>query len=158
MAIVEARRVEEPPLLLCREQELAALAGALDAARQGRGSLVLIGGAAGTGKSTLLGAAVRLAQRNGLGIRRARASEFEDEVSFGIIRQLFEPSVRTAREEERARLLSGAAASAARLFDAAPAGQSGLGDGGFSTLNGLYWLAAGDAEGGYRESGQRLHE
>jgi predicted ATP-dependent serine protease len=43
------------------------LAFALDAAKQGQGSLVLIAGAAGTGKSTLLEAAVRLAASTAVG-------------------------------------------------------------------------------------------
>lgn len=42
-----------PPLLVGRERELAVLRQHLDATIRGHGSLVLIGGAAGIGKTTL---------------------------------------------------------------------------------------------------------
>src|SRR5215203_3331539 len=43
------------PELIGREAELQALAGALDAARTGRGSLIVVGGEAGVGKTRLVG-------------------------------------------------------------------------------------------------------
>ncbi|HUB75710.1 MAG TPA: AAA family ATPase, partial [Solirubrobacteraceae bacterium] len=138
----EAQIGEDPSHLLARERELALAADALDAAVRGRGSLVLIAGAAGTGKSTLLAAAARLARRRSVTVRRGRGSEFEEELSFGVIRQLFEPVVLSLAEPERERLLSGAAAAAARLFAPVPLDQGAGVDGGFATLHGLYWLAA----------------
>jgi len=52
--------------LLERESELAALAGALDEAAAGRGSVVLVTGEAGIGKTSLM---TRFAERLGGGAR-----------------------------------------------------------------------------------------
>ncbi len=142
---LEAHIAEDMPLLLERERELAALVDALDAAKRGEGSLVVIAGAAGTGKSALLATAAQLAQRRGLAIRRGRGSEFEEELSFGVIRQLFESRVRSIESRAHEGLLAGAAATTARLFASVPLEQSSGPDGGFATLHGLYWLAANDA-------------
>ena len=66
---------------------------------------------------------------------------------FGVIQQLFEVPVRSAPAAERERLLSGAATVAAGLFADAPIDHATRADGGFATLHGLYWLAAGIAGG-----------
>ncbi len=125
-----------------RERELTGLSAALQDARQGAGSIVAIAGAAGTGKSALLGAAVRHASKLGFAVRRARGSELEEDLSFGVIRQLFEAPLSSASASERERLLSGAAAPAARLFASVALDPAAGADGGFATLHGLYWLAA----------------
>ena len=59
-------------LLLEREDELAALVGAVDAARAGAGSLVLVAGEAGIGKTSLLRALRGRASQS--------ASSFDEEV------------------------------------------------------------------------------
>ena len=51
---------------------------------------MVIEGAAGTGKSALLAAAVERARAMGVAVRSGRGSELEQELSFGVIRQLFE--------------------------------------------------------------------
>ena len=51
------------------------------------------------------------------------------------------------RRPSRERLLSGAAAAASGLFEDAPIDHTSRGDGGFATLHGLYWVAAGIAAG-----------
>src|SRR3954465_4414316 len=108
---VQSRITEDARLLLEREEELAARTGALDAARPGEGSLLVVTGAAGTGKSALVAVAASRARERALGVRRGRGSELEQELSFGLVRQLFEPVLRTLPPERRAALLSGAAAA-----------------------------------------------
>jgi predicted ATPase len=59
-------------LLLEREHELDRLAGRLDAAGKGEGSLVVVQGAPGLGKTSVMRAAVVEAQRRGFEVARAR--------------------------------------------------------------------------------------
>jgi DNA-binding CsgD family transcriptional regulator len=130
------------PRLLRRDDELAALLEALEQARVS-GTLTLVRGAAGTGKSSLLAAAAT--GSGGALVRRARGSQLEEELPFGVVGQLLEPILRSLPELERAELFAGAAGPAARVF----AGDAVTGfagdDGGFTTLTGLYWLIAGIA-------------
>ena len=133
-----------PKGLLEREAELAALLGALDAARAGAGSLVVVEGAAGLGKSALLAAAVEQADELGLPALASRGNELEREFPFGIVRQLFEQRLSVASEGERQQLFTGAAGLAASLFARrgdvkAPTPPA---DPGYATLHGLYWLLA----------------
>jgi DNA-binding CsgD family transcriptional regulator len=121
------------------------LTAAFDAVARGDGSLAVVAGAAGSGKSALLAAAAERARVSGLAVRRARGTELEQELPFGVIRQLFEPLLRPMSASKRRRLLSGAAATTARLFDERALDHSAGGDGGFATLHGLYWLTAGIA-------------
>ncbi len=130
------------PALLERERELAELAAAVKAAAGGEGSLVVLVGAAGAGKSALLGAAAEIARGRGLAVRRARGSELEQELTFGVIRQLFEPLLRAASNGGRERLPPAAAAVVRRLFGDAPPERWAGDNGGFATLDGLYGLAA----------------
>src|ERR1700689_2840379 len=99
--------------MLEREADLRELRGAIAAARTGAGRLVIIEGAAGTGKSRLLAAAVELASAEGSGVLpvpAATGSELERDFSFGVVRQLCEPPVIAAAPAVRDRLLAGAAA------------------------------------------------
>ena len=131
--------------LVERERELSEVAAALTAAEAGEGSLLVVVGAAGTGKSALLAAAAQSAGGRRLEVRRARGSELEQELSFGVIRQLFEPLLQAASPAQRQRLLSGAAAAVKRLFGGPPPEPSAGADGGFATLHGLYWLTVAAA-------------
>jgi DNA-binding CsgD family transcriptional regulator len=126
--------------LLQRERELDALREAFAAARRGHGTLTLVTAAAGTGKTALLAAAAEEAA--GLAVRRARGTEIEQELSFGVVRQLLEPLIRSLPAEEREEALVGSAAPVARIVDAAPVAADPGADGGFATLNGLYWMLA----------------
>lgn len=128
--------------LLAREEQLGALQAAIKGARDGKGSVVLVEGAAGLGKSALIDAANQLGQAAGMRVLRARASELEAGFGFGVVRQLLQPAVHQADARALARLLQGPAALARAALDdtddAAPAGPAA----GFATLHGLYWLCA----------------
>ncbi|HEY1273263.1 MAG TPA: AAA family ATPase [Thermoleophilaceae bacterium] len=127
--------VQEAPLVE-RERELEALRRLTAAAREGAGGALVIEGAPGIGKSSLLAAAC-----DALGDLRvvgARGGRLERELPFGIVRQLLEPVLTGAAEEEREALLAGAAALAEPVLRA-PAGD-GAAEPAFSALHGLYWL------------------
>jgi DNA-binding CsgD family transcriptional regulator len=132
--------IETAETLLEREQELAELAAALDAAEDGRGNVVLLEALAGLGKTSLLRAAAEAAAARDFTCLRARAGELERDFAYGCVRQLFEPVVARADVAERERLFGGAAALSRPLF--APAEECPLpaSDGAFSVLHGLYWL------------------
>jgi predicted ATPase len=77
--------------LLERDEELAAMAECADAMRNGEGSLVVIEGTAGIGKTRLLGEA-RTRAGDGVRVLTARGGEFECDFAFGVVRQLRCPS------------------------------------------------------------------
>ena len=135
---------DEQPALLERAEELAAVDAAIAGAQTGAGRLVVIEGPAGIGKTSLLAEGRARAAASGLTVLSGRASELEAAFSFGVVRQLFEAAVATAPEQERSRLLGGAAAQGARLF------RPGEGDASeedvYALLHGLYWLTANLAE------------
>ena len=97
----------EPEPLLEREHELASLTARADATGRGEGALAVIAGAAGTGKSTLLAKAMHHARESGLAVCRARGSELEQELPFGVMRQLLEPLVVAAPPDRQAQLFRG---------------------------------------------------
>ena len=129
--------------LLEREQELGALRGALDRAVAGDGTLVLIEGPAGAGKTELLREGRAAAERAGMTTLTARGSELERPFAFGVVRQLLEPIIsgRPASSE----VFAGAAAPATRLFelDERPAASDEIG---FEALHSLYWLVVNLAD------------
>jgi DNA-binding CsgD family transcriptional regulator len=126
-------------VLLDRDEELGRIDRILDALSAGAGSVMVISGEAGVGKTALLEAAVRGAGSVGVRPLLARASELEREFSFGVTRQLLEPTVLELSDDERAELFSGAAAPAAAALDleATP----DLGREALTTIHALYWLA-----------------
>ena len=117
--------------LLERESEVVAIEGAIDRARAGNGSLTLVEGPAGIGKSRLLSAATAAA---GVTVLRAHGSEAETSFPFGVALQLFERA-------QGGDLMAGAAGLAAPLF-------SGAADprGAFAIVHGLFWLTLNLAE------------
>ena len=124
--------------LLDRAAELGAIAAALDSACSGLGSALLVEGAAGIGKTSLLTHACEQAAGAGMTVLVARAAEFEGGYAWGVVRQLFETEVRA---DGGGQLLAGDAAALA-----APAlahGTSQSEEDSFSILHGLYWLTAG---------------
>ena len=134
-----------PGGLVEREVELARMHGLLDQARNGVGAVVVVEGAAGIGKSEFLAAVRAGARARGFGVLRARGSEFEAEIAFGVARQLFEPMLRAASAAERRRLLGGVAQVGARALGV-EAGEPPADR--FAAIHGLFWLCANRAERG----------
>ena len=135
------------PALLERAEELAAVDAAIASAKGGAGRLAIIEGPAGIGKTSLLAEGRVRAATSGLTVLYARASELEAAFSFGVVRQLFEAAVATASGEAQSRLLSDAAAPAARLFGSGTA-ERGSDEDVYALLHGLYWLTVNLAESG----------
>ncbi|HET6771323.1 MAG TPA: AAA family ATPase [Actinomycetota bacterium] len=134
-------------LLLEREAEVSALHDAVRTAVAGNGSVVIVEGTAGIGKTMLLGETSRLASSSGMCVVSARAAVLERDFGFGVVRQLFESRIAGAHPQERGRLLTGAAAIAAPLVapDQAPSPEAPMSQQS-AVLHGLYWLTANLAE------------
>ncbi|HKS47163.1 MAG TPA: AAA family ATPase [Amycolatopsis sp.] len=103
-------------MLLERDSELEIVAEALRSARQGHGSLLVVTGPLGNGKSELLRAMPRMGEQEGSRVLSAGASSLEQDYAFGVLRQLLEPALFGAGEEVRSRWLSGAAGLAEMIF------------------------------------------
>lgn len=95
-------------MLLERDTERAAIATALNAAASGDGSLLLISGPAGSGKSALLRDATASALSAGARVLRADATRLEEDFAFGIAQQLCRPVLVAAGTAERERWFQGA--------------------------------------------------
>ena len=100
--------------LLERDAERAQLAAALDVALAGQGRVVTAEGEAGLGKSTLLALAAELAHERGMRVLAATGGVLEQDVAWGVVRQLLEPLV--LGPEPVAGLLDGPARAAAPVF------------------------------------------
>ena len=133
------------PDVLDRSRELERLEGAFDRANTGEGTLLLVEGPAGIGKTALLRVARDRARINGLATHSAVASALDRDFPFGLVHQLLGPVLAAATGAERAALLGGAAHVAETVL--APTADPALPpDPGFAILHGLYWLAANLAE------------
>ena len=139
--------------LLERESELTLIEDRIGAATQARGSLLLIEGPAGIGKTELVDAARERAVAAGMEVLTARGGELERSLGLGIVRQLFEARLAASTPAERRELLADAASLAAsalgsELVTHSPAPPSSpLGNPAASVHHGLYWLTANLAEG-----------
>lgn len=136
--------------LLERERELGVLREGLEAARAGAGSLLLIEGPAGMGKTQLARETRMVAERVGIRPVEARGSELEQPFAFGIVRQLLEAVI---NEPSGGDLFAGAASPSVRLFSpedpVSRREQVGEGGGvGFEALHSLYWLVVNLADRG----------
>ncbi len=100
--------------LLERVDELDTIHSALAGTEHGRGSLVVVRGAAGLGKSALLSVGAAAARDAGMLALVARARSLESDIPFGLARKLIGPLLRdTADREHR---LAGDGALATPLF------------------------------------------
>jgi DNA-binding CsgD family transcriptional regulator len=129
--------------LFDRDRELSAVGALLDHAVSGAGGLLLVEGEAGIGKTGILRAASTLARASGLRVLRARGSELESGLAFGLVRQMFSEPMRAADADGCVAMFAGAAALARPVLE--PAVEQDL-DGShdsFATLHGLYWFVAG---------------
>ena len=121
-----------------RAEELARLASALDAAREGAGRAVLVEGPAGSGKTSVLAAARSYAEATGMRVLAGRGSPLEHEFAMGVVRQCF-----TAVVRDGAKALQGAAARARSVVAEVPEAAPGAPE---ELLHGLFWLTANLAE------------
>jgi hypothetical protein len=121
-----------------REAELEQIGDALRSAVAGSGRTVLIEGAAGIGKSSLLGAAAELAEATGMTVLRARGGVLEREFALGVVIQLLAPSIEPLTERERERAFAGAAGLARPLFEEVP-DRVAADDRLFARFHGLHW-------------------
>lgn len=128
--------------LLERDGELAAIES-LASTASAQGSVAVIEGPAGIGKTALLSQAEKLVAELGMRALRARGVEIERDFSFGVARQLLEPALAAASPERRSALLADAGSFASRLLDAdidAPAAM--VTDASFVALRALHRLIA----------------
>ncbi len=127
--------------LLERERELAAVQELLERG----GSVLVVEGGAGIGKTALLDAASDLAAGLGYETLAARGSELEVDFAFGVVRQLFERRLAVADADAREALLAGAAGAVRPLLLGEPVERSAF-DTSFAVLHGLYWLTVNLAD------------
>lgn len=136
--------------LLERDRELEILRSLIARARKGRGSIALVEGPAGIGKSTLLQQlGEETDETTGVAFLKGQSSPLEAELGFGVALQLFGPAVYAQESQSRSDLFVGAAAAAKNLFDAGESSQSAAGqttDSSLTVLNGLHWLLVNLAE------------
>ncbi|GAA1993121.1 AAA family ATPase [Catenulispora subtropica] len=123
-----------------RDAELEAIAGSVAAAGRGEGSVLVVEGPAGVGKSRILQESATAADLAGMRVLTARCSELEQAFAFGVVRQLFETALASADAREREVLLAGAAARTASVFEREASEEPPAGD--FVVLHGLYWLVS----------------
>ncbi|TBL45043.1 LuxR family transcriptional regulator [Verrucosispora sp. SN26_14.1] len=109
----------------------------------GTGAIVLVEGAPGIGKSALLAEVCRTAQGQEVGVLTAHGGELEQDMPFGVVRQLFEPALHAVAPADRADLFTGAARLASVVFDSRPGSpDTSVGD----VVHALHWLCANLAE------------
>ena len=118
-----------------------AIGDALHSAAAGSGRIVVIEGAPGIGKSSLLGEAAELAEAERMAVLRARGGAMEREFALGVVIQLLAPSIEPLTERERERAFTGAAGLARPLFEEVP-DRAAADDRLFARFHGLHWLCA----------------
>ena len=128
-------------VVLEREQELLTADSALRAAERGAGSVLILEGPAGIGKTSLLAAIAQRAERRQMECLWATAGERERDLEWSVLRSLFAGAVAQLSDGGRAELERGAARLATPLVD-------GFGSAGPPTdhgalLYGFYWLVVG---------------
>lgn len=132
--------------LVERDAELGTIRAVQGRAAAGAGSLIVIEGPAGIGKSRLLAEACAFAEADGLQVLRARGGLLERDLAYGAVRMLLERSLAALDTPQREDVLSGAAALAAPALSAAGGDQQATADRGFAVIHGLFWCVANLAE------------
>jgi DNA-binding CsgD family transcriptional regulator len=129
-----------PPTMKLFERmgERTALAATLDRAVSGRGSVVVVEGAAGMGKTALIDLTAEFARDRALRVLRARGSEIERDVPLSTLRGLFERHLVALAPDCREALLAGAAAPLACALGLAEPGPIA----GAQLHRAVYWLVA----------------
>jgi DNA-binding CsgD family transcriptional regulator len=128
-----------------RDEAWGLVSKALADAAHGHGSLSLIRGADGLGKSDLLTqVSVHAESHLGMDVLAATGQSHERNFAYGVVLQLFERRLSRVAGEQRMRLLSGAARPALPLFEPGP--PAILTEDSFEILHGLYRLCAKLAE------------
>ena len=105
--------------------------------------MIVVEGAAGIGKSSLLAAAGRSAEAQGATVLSARAGPLEQDAAWGVARQLFAPLQREATWGE---LTRGAAGLAGRVLHPETPEPALTGDAMHAAAHGLEYLAANLAD------------
>ncbi|PRY39619.1 ATP-binding protein [Umezawaea tangerina] len=99
-------------MFLEREGGLAAVTDAVREARKGNGSLLLVTGAVGAGRTTFLGGLPTLVGRDsadeGIRVLRANGAWLEQDHSLGVVHQLLDPVMVASPKPARERWLQGA--------------------------------------------------
>ena len=133
--------------LLERGRELAEISAVLEDGAAGRGSVLVIEGPGGIGKSHLLTETGTLAEAAGMEVLRARGDELERTFPLGLISSLLESRFGRATAAERRQLLRGRAQLAASVLvpGADEPGLSASTDE-FALLHGLYWAVVNLSE------------
>ena len=124
--------------LLERDVEQRALVDVLERARDGIGGFLVVEGPAGIGKTQLIDTAKQIALDRRLVMARARGGSLEQDVSFGVVRQLFEPLIAASGDVDA--LFAGGATGAAPVFGRPATGVGDDDNGPGTVLHGLYWL------------------
>ncbi|MDQ4047835.1 MAG: ATP-binding protein, partial [Actinomycetota bacterium] len=129
-----------------REGEIRRIRAALERAADGHGSLVVVEGPAGIGKSRLLSEACAHGAECGLQALRARGGVLERDLAYGAVRLLLERPLAALEAAERDDVLGGAAALAVPALAAAGTEQQAPADRAFTVDHGLFWCLANLAE------------
>ena len=125
-----------------RETELDCIAAALDEAAAGSGSLLVIEGPAGIGKTRLVADTRALAKVRGFGRLWAVGDELERAMPWAVVRQFVERSIARYGGEQRAQLLAGPAGAALAALERAPEDANAADAALARTLHALWWVAA----------------
>ena len=135
-------------VLLERDDDLRTIAGQLDQACAGDGTSTVIEGPAGIGKTRLVDAAAQMGRERGMAVVKARGGVLEQELDFGVARQVLEGGLLAAGPDGLGSLETGPTAPAAAVLGTArPAPDAGPGhDPSADILRSLYWVTVNLAE------------
>ncbi|ANZ38060.1 LuxR family transcriptional regulator [Lentzea guizhouensis] len=122
-----------------RDDEIAHIREALDAATRGEGRVVVIEGRAGIGKTRLVHECRELAKERGFGRLQAIGDGLESAMAWGVVRQLVERSISRYSGETREKILAGPSGAALKALDDAAQDPSEAELA--RTLHSLWWVA-----------------